>query len=169
MNASARIDEKIASYADWRGPVMADVRRVIREAVPDVTEEWKWMGTPTFSRDGILCVLNAFKGVVKVTFLNGALLPDPDGVFNADLEGNRYRAVRLVEGEKLKVGGFKKVLRAAVALNAGKKAAKKGRPSVAKAGGSVKPAVAKVASAAKAPGRSASSATKARAGRSRAS
>lgn len=120
MNPSALIDQKIASLPDWRGQTMAEVRRIIREAVPDVTEEWKWMGTPTWSHNGILCICNAFKAKVKVTFSNGAMLQDAGGVFNAELGGNKWRAIDLFEGDKVNARGLKKLLLAAVALNAAK-------------------------------------------------
>jgi len=84
MNASEHIDKEIARHPDWRGQTMAEMRRIIRATVPDVTEELKWMGTPTWSHDGILCICNAFKDTVKVTFINGAKLRDVDSVFNVD-------------------------------------------------------------------------------------
>jgi len=120
MNASEHIDKEIARHADWRGQTMAEVRRIIRETVPDVTEEWKWMGTPTWSHDGILCICNAFKDWVKVTFINGAKLKDPDGVFNAELGGNKWRAIKFFQGDKVNASGLRKVLLAAVAFNAAK-------------------------------------------------
>ncbi len=132
MNPSALIDKEIADHPDWRGQAMAEVRRVIRETVPDVTEEWKWMGTPTWSRDGILCICNAFKEMVKVTFLNGAKLKDPDGVFNAELDGNKWRAIKIFQGDPVNASGLKKLLRAALALNAAKG---KGKAQSATAGG----------------------------------
>src|SRR5437879_1916395 len=85
MNPSEHIDKEIADHPDWRGQTMAEIRRIIRETVPDVTEEWKWMGTPTWSHNGILCICNAFKDMVKVTFIYGAKLGDVDGLFNAEL------------------------------------------------------------------------------------
>src|SRR6266487_3847103 len=91
MNPSELIDKKIADTGDWRGQTMGQVRRIVRETVADVTEEWKWMGTPTWSHNGILCICNAFKDMVKVTFINGAKLGDVDGVFNAELGGNKWR------------------------------------------------------------------------------
>jgi hypothetical protein len=120
MTPSQFIDREIARHRDWRGQTMAEIRRIIRETVPDVTEEWKWMGTPTWSHDGILCICNAFKDMVKVTFINGAQLPDVDGVFNAELGGSKWRAIKLFEGDKVNAGGLKKLLLAAVAFNAGK-------------------------------------------------
>jgi hypothetical protein len=118
MNASEHIDKEIANHPDWRGHTMAEVRRVIRETVPDVTEEWKWMGTPTWSQNGILCICNAFKSMVKVTFINGAKLEDVDGVFNAELGGAKWRAIKFFEGDKVNARGLRKLLLAAVALNA---------------------------------------------------
>jgi len=132
MNPSELIDNAIADHPDWRGQTMADVRRVIRETVPDVTEEWKWMGTPTWSHNGILCICNAFKDMVKVTFINGAKLVDVDGVFNAELGGNKWRAIKLFQGDKLNASGLGKLLLAAVALNGAKG---KGKAKPAKAGG----------------------------------
>jgi hypothetical protein len=120
MNASEHIDKEIARHPDWRGQTMAEVRRIIRKTVPDVTEEWKWMGTPTWSHDGILCICNPFKDWVKVTFINGAKLKDPDGVFNAELGGNKWRAIKFFQGDKVNASGLRKVLLAAVAFNAAK-------------------------------------------------
>jgi hypothetical protein len=120
MNPSALIDKEIARHPDWRGQTMAEIRRLIRQTVPDVTEELKWMGTPTWSHDGILCICNAFKDMVKVTFINGAKLQDVDGVFNAELGGNKWRAIKLFQGDKVNTGGLKKLLLAAVAFNAAK-------------------------------------------------
>ncbi|HWM38056.1 MAG TPA: DUF1801 domain-containing protein [Streptomyces sp.] len=120
MNPSQLIDKKIAAHPDWRGQTMGEVRRIIRDAIPDVTEEWKWMGTPTWSHNGILCICNAFKDMVKVTFIDGAKLSDVDGVFNAELGGNKWRAIKLFEGDKVNASGLKKVLLAAKALNAAK-------------------------------------------------
>jgi hypothetical protein len=118
MNASDHIDKEIARHPDWRGQTMAEIRRIIRQTVPDVTEELKWMGTPTWSHNGILCICNAFKNMVKVTFINGAKLKDVDGVFNAELGGSKWRAIKLFD--KLNASGLRKVLRAAVAFNADK-------------------------------------------------
>ena len=133
MNASEHVDREIANHPDWRGQAMAEIRRIVRETVPDVTEEWKWMGTPTWSHNGILCICNAFKNMVKVTFINGALLPDVDGVFNAELGGSRWRAIKIFEGDRINARGLKKLLLAAVAFNAGKgKARKKPAPVRAK-------------------------------------
>ena len=119
MNASEIIDRVIAKTPDWRGQTMAEVRRIIRETVPDVTEELKWKGTPTWSHNGILCICKAFKDMVKVTFLNGAKL-GMDGLFNAELDGAQWRAIKYFEGDKVDASGLKKLLLAAVALNAAK-------------------------------------------------
>ncbi len=135
MNPSELIDKEIADHPDWRGQTMAEIRRIIRETVPDVTEEWKWMGTPTWSHNGILCICNAFKDMVKVTFINGAKLEDVDGVFNAELGGNKWRAIKLFQGDTVNASGLKKLLLAAVAFNAAKgkgKAKPATKPAAAK-------------------------------------
>jgi hypothetical protein len=131
MNSSQLIDKAIARHPDWRGRTMAEVRRIIREALPDVTEDLKWMGTPTWSRDGIVCICNAFKDMVKVTFIDGAKLDDADGVFNAELGGNRWRAIKLFQGDAVNEAGLKKLLLAAAALNAAKPAKGKGKAKAA--------------------------------------
>ena len=119
MNASEVIDRVIAKHPDWRGQTMTEVRRIIRATVPDVTEELKWKGTPTWSHNGILCICKAFKDMVKVTFLYGAKL-GMDDLFNAELDGAQWRAIKYFEGDKVNAGGLKKLLQAAVAFNAGK-------------------------------------------------
>jgi hypothetical protein len=131
MDASRVIDRVIAKHAGWRGETMADVRRIIRETVPDVTEEVKWMGTPTWSRNGILCICNAFTEFVKVTFYSGAQLK-MDSLFNAELEGNKWRAIKLYEGDQVNAAGLKKLLGAAVAFNEKKPAKKAKAPAKAK-------------------------------------
>ncbi len=132
MDASRVIDKQIAKHPDWRGERMAEIRRIIHETVPDVTEEVKWMGTPTWSHNGILCICNPFKDFVKVTFYNGAQLK-MDKLFNAELEGNKWRAIKIYEGDKVNAAGLKKLLLAAVALNAkAKPAAKKPKRSPAR-------------------------------------
>ena len=135
MNPSELIDKEIADHPDWRGQRMAEIRRIIRATVPDVTEEWKWMGTPTWSHNGILCICNAFKDMVKVTFINGAMLRDVDGVFNAELGGNKWRAIKIFQGDKVNASGLKKLLLSAVAFNAakGEGKASKGTRTKAKA------------------------------------
>lgn len=141
MNPSEIIDKEIAAHPDWRGQTMAEIRRIIRETVPDVTEESKWMGTPTWSHNGILCICNAFKDTVKVTFINGAKLADVDGVFNAELGGAKWRAIKIFQGDKVNASGLKKLLLAAVAFNAAK-AESKARPAPARAARTRKPAAA---------------------------
>ncbi|HEX7678660.1 MAG TPA: DUF1801 domain-containing protein [Thermoanaerobaculia bacterium] len=142
MNPSELIDNEIADHPGWRGQRMAEIRRIIRETVPDVTEEWKWMGTPTWSHNGILCICNAFKDMVKVTFINGARLADVDGVFNAELGGNKWRAIKIFPGDKVNARGLKKLLLAAVAFNAAKGKAKE-KPAKAAGARARKPAAAK--------------------------
>ncbi len=136
MNPSEFIDREIGRHRDWRGQTMAEVRRIIRETIPDVTEERKWMGTPTWSHNGILCICNAFKDMVKVTFINGAKLEDVDGVFNAELGGNKWRAIKIFEGDKVNASGLEKLLLQAVALNAAKPT-RKAKPAAT--GGARKP------------------------------
>lgn len=142
MNPSELIDKEIADHPDWRGQTMAEIRRIVRETVPDVTEEWKWMGTPTWSHNGILCICNAFKDMVKVTFINGAKLGDVDGLFNAELGGNKWRAIKIFQGDKVNASGLKKLLLAAVAFNAAKGTGK-AKPATAGGARTGKPATAK--------------------------
>jgi hypothetical protein len=121
--ASQLIDERIAELGDWRGATLSRMRQLIKEAVPDVLEEWKWRGTPVWSRDGILCTGESYKAVVKLTFAKGAALPDPAGLFNASLDGNVRRAIDIHEGEEIDAQAFKALILAAAALNgSGKKA-----------------------------------------------
>ena len=117
MNPSERIDQLIAGLTDWRGKTLAKVREIIRAADPEIIEEWKWMGSPCWSRDGLICVANAHKDKVKLTFAQGASLPDPDHVFNAGLEGNRWRAIDLYQGDRVNERALKNLIRAAMALN----------------------------------------------------
>jgi hypothetical protein len=131
MNASEYIDRLIARHTDWRGQTMGEVRRVIRDTVPDVTEELKWMGTPTWNHNGVLCICKPFKDMVKVTFLNGAQL-DMDGLFNAELDGNQWRAIKYFEGDKVNAGDLRKLLLAAVAFNASKDQGKPKRTRTAR-------------------------------------
>ena len=121
-SASARIDERISELGDWRGKMLAKVRRIIHEADPGIVEEWKWAkatspGTPVWSHGGIVCTGETYKSVVKMTFARGAALKDPSGVFNAGLEGNARRAIDIHEGDKVDETALKKLIRAAVALN----------------------------------------------------
>jgi hypothetical protein len=115
--ASALIDRKIAGLGDWRGKTLGRMRKLIKQADPDVVEEWKWMGTPVWSHDGIICTGESYKLVVKLTFAKGASLKDPARLFNASLDGNTRRAIDIHEGEVVDAGAFKALIRAAVALN----------------------------------------------------
>jgi len=119
-SASVRIDKKIAELGDWRGDALSRMRRLIKEADPDVIEEWKWMGTPVWSHDGIICTGESYKSIVKLTFLKGASLADPDKLFNASLEGNARRAIDIHEGEEVDEDAFKAIIRAAIVLNISK-------------------------------------------------
>ncbi|WP_038360496.1 DUF1801 domain-containing protein [Bosea sp. UNC402CLCol] len=114
---SELIDARIAELDDWRGPTLARIRKLIKEAVPDVAEEWKWRGVPVWSRDGILCTGETYKTVVKLTFAKGASLDDPAGLFNSSLDGNVRRAIDIHESETLDEGAFKALIGAAAALN----------------------------------------------------
>ncbi|HEY1470119.1 MAG TPA: DUF1801 domain-containing protein [Candidatus Acidoferrum sp.] len=117
MNPSERIDQLIAKLTDWRGKTFASIRKTIVEADREIIEEWKWMGSPVWSRDGIIAVGNAHKDKVKLTFAHGASLPDPDKVFNAGLGGNVWRAIDLFEGDKINERALKNLIRAAVEYN----------------------------------------------------
>jgi hypothetical protein len=117
MPASALIDQRIAELGDWRGETLSRMRKLIKEADPGVVEEWKWMGTPVWSHDGIICTGESYKSIVKLTFAKGASLKDPAKLFNASLDGNVRRAIDIREGEKVDAGAFKALVRAAVALN----------------------------------------------------
>jgi len=126
--ASELITKKIASLGDWRGATLARMRALIQEADPDVTEEWKWMGTPVWSHDGIICTGESYNKVVKLTFLKGASLDDPAQLFNSSLDGNARRAIDIHEGEQLEAAAFKALIERAIALNrAGRKAPKKAK------------------------------------------
>ena len=115
---SELIDERIASLGDWRGAMLAHLRDLIRQAVPDVVEEWKWRGVPVWYRDGMICTGETYKAVVKLTFAKGASLDDPSGLFNSSLEGNVRRAIDFREGDEVDEEALKALIRAAVALNA---------------------------------------------------
>ena len=117
IDASERIDELIAGLTDWRGKTFTSVRKAMLEADPEIIEEWKWMGSPVWSRDGMIAVANAHKGKVKVTFAHGAGLDDPDKLFNAGLEGNARRAIDFLEGDKVNTRALKSLVRAAIAYN----------------------------------------------------
>jgi hypothetical protein len=114
---SRLIDARIKELNDWRGKTLAHVRALIKQADPDVIEEWKWRGVPVWSHDGIICTGETYKSVVKLTFAKGASLNDPSGLFNSSLEGNVRRAIDLHEGDALDTDAFKALIRGAVALN----------------------------------------------------
>jgi hypothetical protein len=116
-SASELISRRIAELGDWRGETLSRMRKLIKEADPDVVEEWKWMGTPTWSHDGILCTGESYRNVVKLTFSKGASLKDPARLFNSSLGGNARRAIDIHEGEEVDEPAFKALLRQAVALN----------------------------------------------------
>lgn len=115
--ASRLISERIAELGDWRGDTLARMRALIREADPEVVEEWKWMGTPVWSHDGGICTGESYKSTVKLTFFKGASLKDPAKLFNSSLDGNARRAIDIHEGEEVDANAFKALIRAAVALN----------------------------------------------------
>jgi hypothetical protein len=115
------IDSRIAELRDWRGATLATVRALIHEAVPDVVESWKWRGVPVWEHGGILCTGESYKAAVKLTFMKGASLPDPAGLFNASLDGNARRAIDIHEGEALDQQAFKALIQAAAAANTAKK------------------------------------------------
>jgi hypothetical protein len=117
---SELIDARIMELDDWRGETLARIRSLIKQADPDVVEEWKWRGTPVWSHDGIICTGETYKNVVKMTFAKGASLDDPSGLFNSSLEGNVRRAIDFREGEKINEDAFKTLVRAGVALNKSK-------------------------------------------------
>jgi hypothetical protein len=117
MNPSERIDQLIAGLTDWRGKTLASIRKSILEADREIIEEWKWMGSPVWSRDGIIAVANAHKDKVKLTFAHGASLPDTDKLFNAGLGGNAWRAIDFFEGEKINRRALKNLVRAAIDYN----------------------------------------------------
>ena len=117
QSPSELIDGRIAELGDWRGDMLARVRKAIHAADPDVVEDWKWRGVPTWEHAGILCTGETYKAVVKLTFPKGASLPDPDGLFNSSLEGNARRAIDIREGDKLNEKALKALIKAAVELN----------------------------------------------------
>jgi hypothetical protein len=115
---SQLIDARIEELDDWRGTMLSRIRALIKQAVPDVVEEWKWRGVPVWYHDGMLCTGETYKSVVKVTFAKGASLEDPSGLFNSSLEGNVRRAIDVREDDQLDEGAFKTLIRAAAAMNA---------------------------------------------------
>jgi hypothetical protein len=129
-SASKLITQRIAELGDWRGKTLGRMRKLIKQADPDVVEEWKWMGTPVWEHDGIICTGESYKKVVKLTFAKGASLKDPAKLFNSSLDGNVRRAIDIPEGKEVDASAFKALIRQAVALNAagkskGSKKAKK--------------------------------------------
>jgi hypothetical protein len=114
---SRLIDARIRELDDWRGKTLAHVRALIKDADPDVVEEWKWRGVPVWAHDGLICTGETYKSVVKLTFLKGASLKDPSGLFNSSLEGNARRAIDFHEGDEIDEDAFKALIRAAAALN----------------------------------------------------
>jgi hypothetical protein len=117
MNPSEHIDELIARLTDWRGKTLAGVRKSLLAADQEIIEEWKWRGSPVWSRDGMIAVANAHKGKVKLTFMHGAHLPDPDRLFNAGLDGNAWRAIDFLEGDSINAPALKNLVRAAIDYN----------------------------------------------------
>ena len=134
---SELIDQRIEELGDWRGATLAQVRKIIKQADPDVVEEWKWRGVPTWYHDGIICTGETYKDKVKLTFAKGASLSDPLGLFNASLEGNTRRAIDFHEGDKINEKALKALVRAAVALNTS--AAGSGDPRPARTARPVRP------------------------------
>jgi hypothetical protein len=126
-SASELIDGRIAELTDWRGEMLARVRKLIKEADPDVVEEWKWRGVPVWEHGGIICTGETYKTVVKLTFAKGASLEDPSGLFNSSLEGNVRRAIDVHEGEEIDEKALKALIRAAVTLNLSTRAARSGK------------------------------------------
>jgi hypothetical protein len=117
QSASELISKRIAELEDWRGKTLGRMRKLIKEADPDVVEEWKWRGVPVWSHNGIICTGETYKSVVKLTFARGATIPDPSRLFNSSLEGNTRRAIDIHEGEEVDASAFKALVKAAVARN----------------------------------------------------
>ena len=146
MNPSEHIDRLIAKLTDWRGKTLAGVRKSFLSADREMIEEWKWMGSPVWSRDGMIAVANAHKGKVKLTFIQGAHLADPDKLFNAGLDGNAWRAIDFVEGDKINERALKNLVRAAIEYNQSrlkKNAPKKEAPAAKKKAPAAAPAKAR--------------------------
>jgi hypothetical protein len=120
-SAAALISKRIAELGDWRGKTLGRMRKLIKEADPDIVEEWKWRGTPVWSHDGIICTGESYKSVVKLTFAKGAFLKDPAQLFNASLDGNLRRAIDIQEGKDVDESAFKALIRQAIALNSSAK------------------------------------------------
>ena len=132
MTPSQQIDRLIAANTDWRGKMLARLRALVKEADPQVTEDWKWRGVPVWEHDGIISTGETYKAVVKMTFAKGASLPDPSGLFNSSLEGNTRRAIDFHEGDKINERALKALIRAAVELNQSKKKKAPARATVRK-------------------------------------
>ena len=132
--ASKLISKRIAELGDWRGDALARMRALIREADPDIVEEWKWMGTPVWSHDGGICTGESYKSIVKLTFFKGVSLKDPAKLFNSSLDGNVRRAIDIHEGEKVDESAFKALVRAAVALNTSGAKAKASKKATSRPG-----------------------------------
>jgi len=126
--AAVLISKRIAELGDWRGATLARMRKLIHEEDPDVIEEWKWMGTPVWSHDGIICTGESYKDKVKLTFARGAALKDPKRLFNSSLDGNVRRAIDILEGEAVAARDFKSLVREAIALNRAKKSKPRKKP-----------------------------------------
>ncbi len=124
MKPNEHIDKLIAELTDWRGKIFADIRRIILEADPEIVEEWKWMGTPVWSHGGIVCIANAFKDKVKLTFYEGASIADPDKLYNSGLEGKKWRTIDYFKDDKIKERELKDLVRSAVAHNLARKSTK---------------------------------------------
>jgi hypothetical protein len=122
---SQLIDARIKELGDWRGKMLSRLRALVKEADPEIVEEWKWRGVPVWSHHGIICTGETYKSVVKLTFAKGAALDDPRGLFNASLEGNTRRAIDLGESDEMEEGAFKTLIRAAIALNKSKSKGRK--------------------------------------------
>jgi hypothetical protein len=120
LDPSQQVDKLIEETADWRGDVLAKLRKLLLGADPGIVEDWKWMGTPTYYKHGLICVMNPHKGKVKITFDRGAAFPDPDKLFNAGLEGNQRRAIDFFEGDKIDVRALKALIKVALAYDASK-------------------------------------------------
>lgn len=127
VTPSVSLDDRIKELGDWRGETLAHVRALIKAAVPDMTEEWKWRGVPVWEHNGIICTGETYKSAVKLTFAKGATLDDPKGLFNASLDGNVRRAIDLHEGDKLDESAFKTLIKAAATLNASKPVRRKAK------------------------------------------
>jgi hypothetical protein len=124
MTVAEQIDKVITDHPDWRGSLLGEIRRLVREADPQMQEQIKWRGAPTWSHDGLVCVANIFKETVKVVFASGAKLPDPRGMFNSELAGNAWRGITFSENDRISGPAFKSLVRAAVELNRARKAGK---------------------------------------------